>query len=455
MTTFSPMAEVLDALRAGRPVIVSDAADRENEGDAILSAALASTEWIAWMVRNTSGYLCAPLPGDLADRLALPPMVVNNEDTRRTAYTITVDASAGVTTGISAHDRALTLNRLADAEATPASFIRPGHVLPVRAVDGGVRERAGHTEAAVELMRAAGLPPVGVIGEMIADDGSAMLMDELQQVAARDGVPITTIELLIEWLNERDGVVAGAAQPAAPGTAAGAAAADLVAEPGSSADAHRASEPRVQFEVETTVPTTHGPLRMRAYRDLKTGTDHIAIVADAPAGAPADDHSAGASHETGLAPLVRVHSECLTGEAFGSLKCECGPQLDTSLDLIARHGGVVVYLRGHEGRGIGLVNKLRAYRLQEDGLDTFDANVALGLPADARDYGAAVAILDDLGVPSIRLLTNNPEKVRQLEEHGIVVTERVPLVVGETPQNRQYLDTKRDRMGHLLPTITV
>ncbi|WP_368498845.1 GTP cyclohydrolase II [Herbiconiux sp. A18JL235] len=453
MTSFSPMSEVLDALRAGRPVIVSDAADRENEGDAILSAALASTEWIAWMVRNTSGYLCAPLPGELADRLALPPMVVNNEDTRRTAYTITVDASAGVTTGISAHDRALTLNRLADAAATPASFIRPGHVLPVRAVDGGVRERAGHTEAAVELMRAAGLPPVGVIGEMIADDGSAMVMDELQQVAAREKLPITTIELLIEWLDEQDGIGAGAATPATPATAtnapggvADAAAADLVVEPAASTGPHSASEARVQFEVETTVPTTHGPLRMRAYRDLKTGTDHIAIVSDAPAGAALDP---------GHAPLVRVHSECLTGEAFGSLKCECGPQLDTSLDLIAEHGGVVVYLRGHEGRGIGLVNKLRAYRLQEDGLDTFDANVALGLPADARDYGAAVAILDDLGASSIRLLTNNPEKVRQLEEHGIVVTERVPLVVGETPQNRQYLDTKRDRMGHLLPTSAV
>ncbi|QJU56092.1 GTP cyclohydrolase II [Herbiconiux sp. SALV-R1] len=354
---------------------------------------------------------------------------------------------------------------------------------------------------------------------MIADDGSAMRMDELQQVSARENLPITTIELLIEWLNERDGIAAGdaeraadptaaapgtaaaagtaadaaapgtaagaasadlvaepgaAADAAALGTAAGAAAADLVAEPGTSADVHRASEPRVQFEVETTVPTTHGPLRMRAYRDLKTGTDHIAIIADppgsglpaggapggaptggAPGSAPASDVPTGRTSEPTPPPLVRVHSECLTGEAFGSLKCECGPQLDTSLDLIAEHGGVVVYLRGHEGRGIGLVNKLRAYCLQEDGLDTFDANVALGLPADARDYGAAVAMLDDLGASSIRLLTNNPEKVRQLEEQGITVTERVPLVVGATAQNQQYLDTKRDRMGHLLPTSAV
>ena len=431
--TLSPISDVLDALRAGKPVIVSDAADRENEGDAIMSAALATPEWIAWMVRHTSGYLCAPLPGELADRLALPPMVVNNEDTRRTAYTITVDAASGVTTGISAHDRARTLNLLADPDSTPASFIRPGHILPVRAVDGGVRERAGHTEAAVELMRAAGLSPVGVIGEMIADDGSAMRMDELLATGEREGLPVTTIELLIEWLNEQDGTAddatAGASRTAASpaGTASGAPSPDDVP----------VASPRVHFEVETTVPTTHGLLRMRAYRDLVTGADHVAIVSGDP---------------TAPGALVRVHSECLTGEAFGSLKCECGPQLDASLDLIAEHGGVVVYLRGHEGRGIGLVNKLRAYRLQEDGLDTLDANVALGLPADARDYGAAVAILQDLGATSIHLLTNNPEKVRQLEAYGIDVAERIPLVVGASTFNQKYLDTKRDRMGHVLPS---
>ncbi len=436
--TLSPIPEVLEALRAGKPVIVSDAADRENEGDAIMSAALATPEWIAWMVRHTSGYLCAPLPGDLADRLALPPMVVNNEDTRRTAYTITVDASSGVTTGISAHDRARTLNLLADPESTPASFIRPGHILPVRAVDGGVRQRAGHTEAAVELMRAAGLAPVGVIGEMIADDGSAMLMDELLATGEREGLPVTTIELLIEWLNEQDGAADTATPPAASASA------DPVTVPASAEAVAAAARndvpvdaPRVHFEVETTVPTTHGALRMRAYRDLVTGADHVAIVAGDPTAPDA---------------LVRVHSECLTGEAFGSLKCECGPQLDASLDLIAEHGGAVVYLRGHEGRGIGLVNKLRAYRLQEDGLDTLDANVALGLPADARDYGAAVAILEDLGATSIRLLTNNPDKVRQLEEHGVTVAERIPLVVGASTFNQKYLDTKRDRMGHVLPS---
>ncbi|MCS5734809.1 GTP cyclohydrolase II [Herbiconiux daphne] len=431
--TLSPISDVLDALRAGRPVIVSDAADRENEGDAIMSAALATPEWIAWMVRNTSGFLCAPMPAELADRLALPPMVVNNEDTRRTAYTITVDASSGVTTGISAHDRARTLNLLADPESTPASFIRPGHVLPVRAVAGGVRERAGHTEAAVELLRAAGLPPVGVIGEMIADDGSAMKMDELIRAGERDSLPVTTIELLIEWLNELDGIEATDAGDGTSGIDGASGTDGTSGTAGTDAPA----APRVQFEVETTVPTTHGPLRMRAYRDLETGSDHVAIVSGDP---------------TAPGALVRVHSECLTGEAFGSLKCECGPQLDASLDLIAEHGGVVVYLRGHEGRGIGLVNKLRAYRLQEDGLDTLDANLALGLPEDARDYGAAVAILDDLNVSSIRLLTNNPDKVRQLEERGIVVTERIPLIVGASSFNENYLATKRDRMGHMLPS---
>lgn len=433
--TFATMTEVLEALRAGKPVLVSDAADRENEGDAILAAGLASTEWIAWMVRHTSGYLCAPLPEQRADELALPLMVPDNEDSRRTAYTITVDAAEGVTTGISAHDRALTLRVLADPASTPASLIRPGHIVPLRAVAGGVRERAGHTEAAVDLMTLAGLEPVGVIGEMIADDGSAMRMDELHAIGARDGLPVTTIELLIEYLNERDGIAPGGDAEASTRLAEAMAEDADPATDGAIRPVDTAA--RVQFEVETLVPTVHGPLRMRAYRDLETGADHVAIVAGELADA---------------APVVRVHSECLTGEAFGSLKCECGPQLDAALDRIARDGGVVVYLRGHEGRGIGLVNKLRAYRLQEDGLDTLDANTALGLPADARDYGAAVAVLDDLGVSAIRLLTNNPEKVRQLEARGITVAERLPLVVGESDFNRTYLDTKRDRMGHVLPT---
>ncbi|WP_353809200.1 GTP cyclohydrolase II [Agromyces sp. SYSU T00194] len=417
--SLAEMPEVLAALRAGRPVLVADDEGRENEGDAIISAGLASQEWIAWMVRHTSGYLCAPMPNDLADRLELPLMTLDSQDARRTAYTITVDAADGVTTGISASDRAHTLRVLADPDATPASLIRPGHVVPLRAVDGGVRERAGHTEAAVDLMRLAGLAPVAAIGEIVADDGEMMRLPGLIELGAREGLPVTTVAALIRFLREEPGAAAICDADARP-------------------VADRPESPRVLFEVETTVPTEHGPFRMRAYRDRTSGADHLAIVAGDPS-------SPGA--------LVRVHSECLTGEAFGSLKCECGPQLDAALAAVQEHGGVVVYLRGQEGRGIGLINKLRAYRLQEDGLDTLDANLALGLPADARDYGAATAILHDLGLDAVRLLTNNPEKVRQLESQGVAVLERVPLVVGVGALNEAYLETKRDRMGHAIDTV--
>ncbi len=400
---------VLAELRAGKPVIVADDEGRENEGDVILAAETATQEWLAWTIRNTSGFVCAPMTDEIADRLELPVMVPNSQDTRGTNYTISVDAADKVSTGISAADRAHTLRVLADPAATPSSLIRPGHILPLRAVAGGVLERAGHTEAAVDLMRIAGLQPVGAIAEIVAEDGEMMRLPGLIELGEREGVLVTTIEALIAFLRENP---------------------DL--QPCETPKTFIAESPRVHFEVETNVPTTHGTFRMRAYRDGKTGADHIAIISGDP--------KPGA--------LVRVHSECLTGEAFGSLKCECGPQLDTALETIQREGGVVVYLRGHEGRGIGLVNKLRAYRLQEDGLDTLDANLALGLPADARDYGAATGILADLGLDSVRLLTNNPEKVRQLEEHGVTVTERVPLVVGLSPFNEGYLETKRDRMGH-------
>jgi len=414
--SLATIPEVLEALRAGKPVIVADDEARENEGDAIMAAEFATQEWIAWMVRHTSGFLCAPMPNTVADRLELPLMTERNEDVRGTAYTISVDAADRTSTGISAADRAHTLRVLADPASTPERLIRPGHILPLRAVDGGVRERAGHTEAAVDLMLLAGLSPVGVIGEIVADDGDMMRLPGLIELGARDGLPVTTVAALIEWMDEWH-----------TGHALGAIAAPA-AVPESS---------RVAFEVETALPTEHGMFRVRAYRDRNTGADHVAIIA----GDPADDPAG---------PIVRVHSECLTGEAFGSLKCECGPQLDAALDEIQDRGGVVVYLRGHEGRGIGLINKLRAYRLQEDGLDTLDANVALGLPIDARDYGAATAILADLGIETVRLLTNNPEKVRQLEAHGIRVAERVPLVVGVGAGNTEYLDTKRRRMGHAI-----
>jgi len=406
--SLSPITDALDALRAGKPVIVADDENRENEGDVIISAQLATPEWIAWTVRHSSGFICAPMPADWADRLDLPPMVEVNQDARGTAYTVSVDAASGVTTGISASDRAHTLNVLADPESVPTSVIRPGHVLPLRAVDGGVRERSGHTEAAVDLMRLAGLEPVGAIAEIVAEDGSMMRLPGLLELGAHDGIPVITIEQLIAYLDEHE------PRETAPSVS------------------HRR---RVSLRAEATVPTSHGEFRFLAYKDRVTGTDHVAVV----------------SGELEDAPLVRVHSECLTGEAFGSLKCECGPQLEAALDTIEQDGGVVIYMRGHEGRGIGLINKLRAYSLQERGFDTVDANLALGLPADARDYAAAAGILADLGVERVRLMTNNTDKVTQLRTLGLDVVEQVPLLVGVGPNNHQYLETKRDRMGHIIP----
>lgn len=408
------------ALQEGRPVIVADDEARENEGDVIISAELASQEWIAWMVSVSSGFICAPMTNEIADLLELPPMVAVNQDPRGTAYTVSVDAADRLSTGISASDRAHTLRVLADPASVPASLFRPGHVLPLRAKDGGLQERDGHTEAAVDLMKLAGLRPVAAIAEIVKDDGEMMRLPELIQLGELKELPVITIASIIEYIisNHCEAVPR------------------LIDEvPPMS---------RISFEVETTVPTVHGSFTVRAYRDRSTGADHVAFLAMPKGGGALRDGA-----------LVRVHSECLTGEAFGSLKCECGPQLQAALDTIEREGGVVIYLRGHEGRGIGLINKLRAYRLQEDGLDTLDANLALGLPADARDYGAASAILMDLGLDQIRLLSNNPEKRRQLEERGVVVTELVPLVVGVGVDNENYLETKRDRMGHKLPTHEV
>lgn len=405
------ISEALEHLRQGRPVIVVDDEARENEGDIVLSAELATPEWVGWTIRHSSGYLCAPMTGEWADRLELPIMVEKSQDARGTAYTISVDAAEGVSTGISASDRARTLRVLADPSSKPSDLIRPGHVLPLRAVKGGLMERAGHTEATVALMELAGLTPVGMIGEVVGDDGELLRLPELLELGEREGVPVITIgELTDAYDAEHSPHTRSAKKPAQ-------------------------ADDRVIFEVETTVPTEHGSFELRAYRDRSTGADHVAIVSGEP-------------HD-GM--LVRLHSECLTGEALGSLKCECGPQLRSAMDTIQRDGGAVLYLRGHEGRGIGLINKLRAYRLQESGLDTLDANLALGLPADARDYGAAAAMLKDMGVTRVRLLSNNPEKKRQLEVHGITVEELQPLVVGIGEDNYGYLEAKRDRMGHYLP----
>ena len=394
----STVEDALEALRRGRPVIVTDDESRENEADVILAAENLSTEWLAWTVRHTSGYVCAPMPAEVADRLDLPLMVADNTDPFRTAYTVSVDAAAGVTTGISAADRAHTLRLLASPTATAADFVRPGHILPLRARPGGVLTRRGHTEAAVELCRLAGLAPVGVIAELVHDDGSMVRRPAAQALGAELDLPVITIEQLVQWRRRHDRVVRSAT---------------------------------------TRLPTAHGIFTMHGYADAETGAEHVALVA-------LGTGSAGT-------PLVRVHSECVTGDAFGSRRCDCGPQLERSLARVAAEGGAVVYLRGHEGRGVGLLAKLRAYAEQDAGADTIEAQELLGLPVDAREYAAAAGILHDLGLRTVRLLTNNPDKATGLRALGIDVVAVERLVTGTTPENRRYLRTKRDRMGHDIP----
>jgi 3,4-dihydroxy 2-butanone 4-phosphate synthase/GTP cyclohydrolase II len=402
--------QALETLKAGKPVLVVDHRNRENEGDAIMAAQFASPEWISWMVNHTSGFLCAPMSESLANRLDLPLMTNNNQDRYRTQYTVSVDAASGVTTGISAADRAQTLRILADVNSEPEHLIRPGHVIPLRAHPDGVFGRPGHTEATVDLLKLAGLTPVGVIAEMVSADGTMMRLPELQEVGAKEGLPVISIEQIFNYREE--------------------------AEPIPSDD----SVSRIRFEAEAKMPSTHGAFKVRGYYDTKTTAEHVAIIAGEP------------NHEN---VLVRMHSECITGEAFGSKKCECGPQLDFALDKIATDpkGGVVIYLRGQEGRGIGLLNKLKAYALQDQGMDTVEANLALGLPSEAREYGAAVSILRDLGIKSVRLMSNNPAKIEALEAAGIIVNEYVPIVVGQEDENAEYMETKREKMGHMIPEL--
>ncbi|MEW1953751.1 3,4-dihydroxy-2-butanone-4-phosphate synthase [Terrabacter sp. NPDC080008] len=402
MTGLSTVEEAFEALRAGRPVLVLDDEDRENEGDLVLAAQTATEDWMAWTIRHSSGYLCAPMPGDVADRLHLPLMVAENRDPLRTAYTVSVDAAAGITTGISAADRLRTVQVLADPGSTAADLIRPGHVLPLRARPGGVLTRPGHTEAAVDLTRLAGLSPVGVIGELVHDDGTMMRFDAVVALGREFGLPVVTIEQIVD---------------------------------------HRQRLDRVERLASTLIPTVHGTFTAHGYRDTLTGDEHVALVS--PRGLR--------GRSRGGPVLTRLHSECLTGDAFGSLRCDCGPQLQASLARVGRDGGVVVYLGGHEGRGVGLVDKLRAYAEQDAGADTVDAQTALGLPVDAREYAAGAAVLHDLGVTQVVLLTNNPKKVSALRGLGldVVAVERLHTPMGE--HNEQYLATKRDRMGHDLP----
>jgi 3,4-dihydroxy 2-butanone 4-phosphate synthase/GTP cyclohydrolase II len=392
--------EAVADIAAGRAVVVVDDEDRENEGDIIFAASKATPQLMAFTIRHSSGVICVPMPSKMLDRLEIPLMTPHNKDKLRTAYTISVDARDGVSTGISAADRAHTARVLADSATEPWEITRPGHVFPLRYREGGVLVRRGHTEAAVDLARMAGLTEAGVLVELVNDDGTMKRGPQLREFCDEHGLKLISIEQMVHH--------------------------------------RRRTESHVQRLAQTTLPTSRGDFTAFGYRITVDDSEHVALVYGDPADLATDEPV-----------LTRVHSECLTGDVFGSKRCDCGPQLDEALDLIVTEGrGVVIYLRGHEGRGIGLLAKLQAYQLQDGGRDTVDANLDLGLPADARHYGAATQILRDLGVRSVRLLTNNPDKTSSLESYGIPVAERVALTPRPNDHNLAYLLTKRDRMGH-------
>ncbi|MFE7273118.1 bifunctional 3,4-dihydroxy-2-butanone-4-phosphate synthase/GTP cyclohydrolase II [Streptomyces sp. NPDC057623] len=419
-----PIEQAIADIAAGRPVVVVDDEDRENEGDLVIAAEHATPEIVAFMMSECRGLICAPMEPEELERLGLPQMVEDNTESMKTAFTVSVDASGahGVTTGISASDRATTLQLLASGSAQASDFVRPGHIFPLRARPGGVLVRNGHTEAAVDLARLAGLRPAGAIVEIAGEDGEMLRLPELIPFARKHGLTIVSIEDLIAYRR-------GAERPK-----------PAQQEPSASAEQRLPAPSSVRREAEVHLPTAHGAFTAYGYRTTLDGVEHVALV-----------HGEIGDGED---VVVRVHSECLTGDVFHSLRCDCGPQLEAALERIQAEGrGVVVYLRGHEGRGIGLMSKLRAYELQERGRDTLDANLELGLPADARDYGAGAQILVDLGVHSVRLLTNNPDKTDALTGHGLKVTEREPMPVQAGEHNLTYLRTKRDRMGHDLPWL--
>ena len=398
-----PLASIEDAIAAigrGEIIVVLDDEDRENEGDLIMAAEAVTPEKIAFFLEHTSGYICAPLTGERCDELDLPLMVLSNTESHRTAFTVTVDYRHGTTTGISAYDRAATIQALVDPTTRPGDLARPGHICPLRCAPGGVLKRAGHTEAAVDLARLAGLFPVGVLCEITDEKKLGMARyPELERFAEKHGLLMITIADLIRY--------------------------------------RRRTEKLVRRFAEARIPTRHGDFTCYAYESLLDGEQHLALVK----GNVTDTKDV----------LVRVHSECLTGDVFGSLRCDCGPQLDDAMAMIAEEeSGVVVYLRGHEGRGIGIGHKLRAYSLQEQGRDTVDANLDLGFPEDKREYGIGAQMLVDLGVTSMRLITNSPQKYGGLEGFGLDIVARVPIKPHANPENVVYLRTKRDRMGHLL-----
>jgi 3,4-dihydroxy 2-butanone 4-phosphate synthase/GTP cyclohydrolase II len=397
---FADIDKAVAAIGRGEIVVVVDDAERENEGDLIMAAEFATPAKLAFFVKHTSGVICVPMTGERLDHLELPLMVAHNTESQRTAFTITVDYRHGTTTGISAADRAATIRALIDPATRPADLARPGHILPLRYRQGGVLKRAGHTEAAVDLARLAGLYPAGVLCEIVNADKTGMArLPELEVFAEEHGLLLVSI-------------------------------ADLVRH-------RRQSEKLVRRIAEARIPTQWGDFTCFAYESILDGEHHLALVKGAVQG---EDNV-----------LVRVHSECLTGDVFGSLRCDCGPQLDAAIRRIADEGmGVLVYLRGHEGRGIGIANKLRAYMLQEQGRDTVDANLDLGLHVDSREYGIGSQILVDLGITTMRYMTNNPAKYGGLAGFGLEIVERVPLEIVPNPENLEYLRTKRERMGHKL-----
>ncbi|MFD9737559.1 bifunctional 3,4-dihydroxy-2-butanone-4-phosphate synthase/GTP cyclohydrolase II [Umezawaea sp. NPDC059074] len=399
MRDFSDIEQAIKDIADGKAVVVVDDEDRENEGDLVFAAEMATPELVAFVMTECRGLLCTPMEPEALDRLEIGQMVSHNTERMGTAFTVSVDAREGVTTGISASDRALTIRTLADPATTAFDVVRPGHVFPLRAREGGVLRRPGHTEAAVDLARLAGLHPAGAICEIANADGTMARMPDLKVFAEKHGLTLISIV-------------------------------DLVAY-------RRSHETQVVRVAEARIPTAHGTFTAVGYDSLLDGIEHVALV----------NGEIGDGEDV----LVRVHSECLTGDIFGSLRCDCGPQLDAALEAVAAQGrGVVLYMRGHEGRGIGLMHKLQAYQLQDQGADTVDANLQQGLPADARDYGTGAQILADLGIKSMRLLTNNPAKRVGLEGYGLRVIDRVPLPISPNPENLRYLRTKRDRMGHEL-----
>ena len=396
---FASIPDILAAIARGEMVVMVDDEDRENEGDLIMAAQFATAEKLAFIVRHSSGVVCAPLTGERCDDLRLPAMVDQNTESHRTAFTVSVDLIDGTSTGISAADRAATIAALANPIFAYTAFARPGHIFPLRAREGGVLKRAGHTEAAVDLARLAGCEPAGLICEIQNDDGTMSRLDDLRRFCAEHGLLLSSIAMLIEY--------------------------------------RRHHERLVEYIGAAPVPTEWGTFTCHAYRSTIDGIEHLAFT-------QGDIATSGAV-------LTRVHSECLTGDVFGSRRCDCGPQLDAAMKLIAAEGrGVVVYLRGHEGRGIGIGHKIRAYSLQDEGLDTIDANLQLGLPVDSREYGIGAQILADLGAQELRLMTNNPAKYGGLGGYGLSVVERVAIEIPPTPENEKYLRTKKERLGHLI-----